>query len=335
MADDGELSQPRYLGVKRPDAIDLARYSADPSLTAAIAAWQQQLSSERRASAHTLAAYGRDLVFFLSFLREHRGEIPSLPLLQILEIRDIRAFLAARAGDDLGRNSLARSLSVLRSFFRFLDRRGLVKVTALTGLRGPRLPKAIPKPLSISEAAAALDMSEAVQPSEAPEWLVARDVAMLTLLYGCGLRLSEALDLRRDQAPEVGQTILLVTGKGSKQRIVPLLPEVVGAIRTYLELCPYPASKDGPLFFGQRGGPLNPRLVQRLVEKVRISLGLPETATPHALRHSFATHLLANGGDLRAIQELLGHASLSTTQRYTAIDTQTMFAIYEKAHPRA
>jgi integrase/recombinase XerC len=318
--------------VKRPDPIPLARYAAAPDLVPVIAAWIEQLQTEKRASAYTLAAYGRDFAAFLDFLRDHLGGLPSIASLAGLQPRDFRAFLAARANADLAKTSQARALSVLRGFFRFLDRRGYAKNDALSVLRGPRLPRAVPKPLSIEDAAAALDAADLGQ-GEA--WIAARDGAVLTLLYGCGLRLGEALDLTRREAPLPGLAALTITGKGNKQRLVPLLPVVGEAVAAYLALCPYRLAPDGPLFVGQRGGQLNPRMVQRLMEQLRVSLGLPETATPHALRHSFATHLLGGGGDLRAIQELLGHASLSTTQRYTEIDAAGLMAVYAKAHPRA
>jgi integrase/recombinase XerC len=318
--------------VKRPDPIPLARYAAAPDLVPVIAAWIEQLKTEKRASAHTLAAYGRDFAAFLDFLRGHLGGLPSIASLAGLQPRDFRAFLAARANQDLAKTSQARALSVLRGFFRFLDRRGYAKNDALSVLRGPRLPRAVPKPLSIGDAAATLDAADFGQ-GEA--WIAARDAAILTLLYGCGLRLGEALDLTRRQAPLPGLAALTITGKGDKQRLVPLLPVVGETVEAYLAACPYRLDPDGPLFVGQRGGQLNPRLVQRLMQQLRLSLGLPDTATPHALRHSFATHLLGGGGDLRAIQELLGHASLSTTQRYTEIDAAGLMAIYAKAHPRA
>jgi integrase/recombinase XerC len=318
--------------VKRPDPIPLARYAASPDLVPVIAAWIEQLKTEKRASAHTLAAYGRDFAAFLDFLRDHLGGLPSIASLAGLQPRDFRAFLAARANAELAKTSQARALSVLRGFFRFLDRRGYAKNDALSVLRGPRLPRAVPKPLSIEDAAATLDAADLGQ-GEA--WIAARDGAILTLLYGCGLRLGEALDLTRREAPLPGLATLTITGKGNKQRLVPLLPVVGEAVAAYLALCPYRLAPDGPLFVGQRGGQLNPRLVQRLMAQLRLSLGLPETATPHALRHSFATHLLGGGGDLRAIQELLGHASLSTTQRYTEIDAAGLMAVYAKAHPRA
>lgn len=321
--------------VKRPEPIPLARYAAAPDLLPVIAAWMEQLKTERRASAHTLAAYGRDFAAFLDFLRDHQGGLASIATLANLQPRDFRAFLAARAAEELAKTSQARALSVLRGFFRFLDRRGHAKNDALSVLRGPRLPKSVPKPLSIGDADAAIDAADTVQSTDAPPWIAARDAAIITLLYGCGLRLSEALDLTRRQAPKPGLAALTVTGKGNKQRIVPLLQAVIEAVESYLASCPYRLEPDGPLFVGQRGGQLNPRQVQRLMEQLRLRLNLPDTATPHALRHSFATHLLGGGGDLRAIQELLGHASLSTTQRYTEVDAAKLMAVYAKAHPRA
>jgi integrase/recombinase XerC len=314
-----------------PQPIPLVRFAAAADLQPILAAWTEYLKAERRASPHTVAAYGRDLAIFLDFLREHHGELPSLSLLAGLTPRDFRAFLAHRSHSAEAKTSQARNLSVVRRFFHYLDRQGHVKNNALTTLRGPRLPRSVPKPLSEPDAADALDQTGA---SDEP-WIVARNAAILTLLYGAGLRLSEALGLTRRQAPVVGMASLSIIGKGSKERRVPLLPAVILAMDTYLATCPYDLPRDGPLFVGVRGGPLNPRLVQRLMEQVRIRLGLPDSATPHALRHSFATHLLGAGGDLRAIQELLGHASLSTTQRYTEIDAARMMAVYQAAHPRA
>ncbi len=323
------------LAVKRPDPIPLARYAAAPDLVAAIDGWTRQLATERRASPHTVSAYGRDLVLFLDFLCRHLGGLPTLDALKELAARDFRAFLAARAGDDIAKTSQARTLSVLRGFFRFLERRGLVKNDALRLLRGPRLPQSVPKPLSVGDAIDSIEQVDLVENDEAPPWIAVRDTAVLSLLYGCGLRLSEALDLTPRQAPRRGMAVLRVIGKGSKERVVPLLPAVIEAVEDYRASCPFALEPDGAFFLGVRGGPLNPRLVQKLMERLRHRLGLPDTATPHALRHSFATHLLAGGGDLRAIQELLGHASLSTTQRYTAVDAEKLMAIYDKAHPRA
>ena len=312
-----------------PEPIPLARFSAAEDLRAAIAAWIAWLDAERRASAHTIAAYGRDLAFFLDFLTLHLGETPGLANLGQLRPADFRAYLAHRAAR-VERRSVARGLSVVRTFIRFLERRGLATAPALAVLRAPKLPYAVPKPLTIADAAEMVDAPLAIAGSA---WQARRDVAVLTLLYGCGLRISEALGLKRSEAP--GSEPMTITGKGQKQRMVPVLPAVRQAIADYLAACPYPLPADGPLFVGARGGPLSPRLVQRRMEELRRTLGLPETATPHALRHSFATHLLGAGGDLRAIQELLGHASLSTTQRYTSVETERLLAVYDAAHPRA
>jgi integrase/recombinase XerC len=308
----------------------LARLSATPDLADAVARWQSWLADERRASTHTIAAYRSDLAAFLDFLAEHRGAEPSLAELGALAPADFRAYLAHRAAQTFKRSSTARALSMLRGFFRFLDRRGLARNAALAAVKSPKLPRSVPKALSAEDAAATLDTK---QDWRAP-WIGMRDAAILTLLYGCGLRLGEALGLTRREAPLAPGT-LVVTGKGNKTRRVPVLPAVAEAMQAYLALCPYDLARGDALFVGLRGGPLNPRLVQRRMEELRAELGLPETASPHALRHSFATHLLAGGADLRAIQELLGHASLSTTQRYTAVDAARLIAIYDKAHPRA
>jgi integrase/recombinase XerC len=313
-----------------PDPVPLARFAASDDLRAAIGLWAAWLTGERRASAHTIAAYGRDLAFFLDFLTEHLGELPSLAAISSLRPADFRAYLARRAQNHAGRTSLARGMSVLRSFVRFVQRRGLASTSALAALRSPKLPASVPKPLTIADAGGAVDAAGDLATSV---WQGQRDIAILTLLYGCGLRLSEALGLSRGEAP-LSET-LVITGKGRKQRQLPVLPVVRAAVADYLAACPYALAEDGPLFVGARGGPLNPRLVQRQMQSLRRRLGLPETATPHALRHSFATHLLGAGGDLRAIQELLGHASLSTTQRYTLVETQRLLAIYDAAHPRA
>ena len=312
-----------------PEPQPLARFSAAEDLRASIGLWAAWLAGERRASPHTVAAYGRDLAFFLEFLTEHLGEVPSLATFPRLSPTDYRAFLAHRAAE-VERASLARGLSVVRGFVRFLERRGLAASPALAALRSPKLPKSVPKPLSVADAAEIVDAPAEIVTSV---WQAKRDIAVLTLLYGCGLRLSEALGLKRGEAPR--GDLITITGKGRKQRLVPVLPVVRAAIADYLSACPYPLPSDGPLFVGARGGPLNPRIVQRQMEVLRNAFGLPETATPHALRHSFATHLLGGGGDLRAIQELLGHASLSTTQRYTSVETERLLAVYDAAHPRA
>jgi integrase/recombinase XerC len=310
--------------------LPLARFQVAEDLRVAIGAWLDWLAAERRASAHTVSAYGRDLAAFFDFLGAHRGEVPSLALMSRLSPADFRAHLAQRAGAGRERTTIARGLSVLRGFVRFLERRKLASAPGLAALRAPKLPQSVPKPLTVEDADAALDAAGDVS---LQVWQQKRDVAILTLLYGCGLRISEALSLTLAEAPR--GDVLVVTGKGRKQRYVPVLPAVNDAIADYLAACPYPLTKDGPLFVGARGGPLNPRLVQRQMQTVRGMLGLPDTATPHALRHSFATHLLGGGGDLRAIQELLGHASLSTTQRYTKVEPEHLLKVYEASHPRA
>ena len=303
---------------------------AEPALIRAIEDWRQWLAVERNCSAHTLDAYGRDLAAFLNFLSEHSGHRVGLRDLDGLTAADFRAYLARRASDGLTKSSTARGLSSLRNFFRFLERRGLAANAAIGAVRTPKLPRGVPKPLSVEDAKGALDV--AVDLHDDP-WQAARDHALFTLIYGCGLRISEALGLRVGDVPD-GDAIT-ITGKGNKQRVVPLLPIVKDRIAHYQELCPHKRGKRDALFVGARGQKLNPGVVQRTMRKVRAYLGLPETATPHALRHSFATHLLAGGGDLRTIQELLGHASLSTTQRYTEVDAKRLIDIYKDTHPRA
>lgn len=328
------MSAPRAASPKPfptlPEPLPLARFQVADDLRSAIGAWLDWLAAERRASAHTIAAYGRDLAAFFDFLGAHRGEMPSLAAMSRLGPADFRAFMAQRAMEGCERTTMARGLSSLRGFVRFLERRKLAAAPGLAVLRAPKLPAGVPKPLTVEDAGAAIDAAGDLAMSA---WQQKRDIAILTLLYGCGLRISEALGLTLGEAPS-GE-VLVVTGKGRKQRHVPVLPAVRDAIADYLAACPFPLSKDGPLFVGARGGPLNPRLVQRQMQTLRGMLGLPETATPHALRHSFATHLLGGGGDLRAIQELLGHASLSTTQRYTKVEPEHLLAIYDAAHPRA
>ena len=305
-------------------------FTADPDLTAAVEIWLAWLADERRMSRHTIDGYGRDVAAFLSFLQEHQGERPTLAVMRALQTSDLRAYLARRLTGGLAKTSAARHLSSLRALFKHLERRGLVANPAIRVLRTPRQPKSLPKSLTVLEAA---DSLAEVDGLAWKPWMGKRDTALLTLLYGCGLRLGEALSLTGADLPE-GE-VLRVTGKGDKQRIVPMLPVVREAIDAYLQASPYPFVPSQPLFRGARGGPLNPGVVQRQVRRLRAHLGLPDSATPHALRHSFATHLLQGGGDLRAIQELLGHASLSTTQRYTANDAEGLAAIHAKAHPRA
>jgi len=304
-----------------------------PDTAAEVAAWLTYLGAEKRMSPKTMDAYRRDVGQFLAFLAGHLGARATLKRLQNLTPADIRAFMAARRGEGLGSRSLMRQLAGTRSFARFLERNGKGKVGALAAVRAPKLPKTLPKPLPASAAKAMADTD--LRAGEAREpWVLARDAAVLALLYGAGLRISEALGLkRRDVAGN--PDALTVTGKGNKTRMVPLLPAVMRLIADYLALCPYAVPPDGPLFLGARGGPLSPRIVQLAMASLRGALGLPDSATPHALRHSFATHLLARGGDLRAIQDLLGHASLSTTQIYTAVDAERLLEVYASAHPRA
>jgi integrase/recombinase XerC len=251
-----------------------------------------------------------------------------------LSSRDVRAFLAARRGEGVGSRSLARTLSALRMFYKFLERRGYGKNDSIRAVALPKLPHSVPKPLTAPKATALVDGADIVSP-EQPDWIAARDTAVLALLYGSGLRISEALSLERKDAPVKGRDMLRVKGKGGKTRVVPVLPIVREAVERYLKLCPSALSSDGPLFIGARGGQLSPRIIQLRIARARAALGLPDTATPHALRHSFATHLLGAGADLRAIQELLGHASLSTTQGYTEVDRAHLLKTYANAHPRA
>ena len=306
-----------------------------PDLARAVQGWLDNLADERRLSAHTIAAYRRDLGDFLRFLAEHEGRAPDLAALARLSVRDLRAWLARRAGEARARTSTARALSVVRVFFRYLEREGVAVSSALTLVRGPRIPRGVPRPLSQDQARAVVDLD--ARSAGAPDWVARRDAAVLLLLYGCGLRIGEALGLDRADAPAADGTLrsLLITGKGNKQRLVPVLPVVAEAIADYLAACPHALEPGDPLFVGVRGRRLQPRLVQHTMARLRGALGLPASATPHALRHSFATHLLTAGGDLRTIQELLGHASLSTTQRYTEVDEAGLMAAYTAAHPRA
>lgn len=292
--------------------------------------WSLFLASEKRASRHTIAAYLRDLGAFSAFLRESLGLAFDGPTLAALAAADFRAFLASLRAGGLSPRSLARTLSALRSFYRWLDRSMGLKNDAVMALRGPKPARRLPRPLSEQ---GARDVLETIGASEDRDWTRARDLAVLTLLYGCGLRISEALGLDRGDWPDAGA--LRVTGKRNKQRLVPLLPAVREAVAGYIALCPHPLPDNGPLFRGARGGRLGARAIQQAMADLRPRLGLPDSATPHALRHSFATHILQNGGDLRAIQELLGHASLSTTQLYADVDAASLLEIYRKAHPRA
>jgi integrase/recombinase XerC len=308
---------------------------ASRDVAAEMVRWLAHLSSERGMSTKTVEAYERDLRQVLRFLTGHLGGRAMLSELATLTPQDVRAFMAARRAAGIGGRSLMRALAGVRSFARFLERNGKGKVGALAAVRPPKLSKTLPKPLPITAAKRVTDAAARAGEDRAP-WILARDAAVLSLLYGCGLRISEALGLKRGEVPEPGQgDAITVTGKGNKQRMVPLLPQVSQSIADYIALCPYDLPAEGPLFVGARGGPLSPRILQLAMERLRGGLGLPDSATPHALRHSFATHLLGRGGDLRAIQELLGHASLSTTQIYTAVDTERLLEVYRNTHPRA
>jgi integrase/recombinase XerC len=297
--------------------------------------WLAHLTAERRMSSKTVEAYERDARQFLLFTAEHLGGMPNLAELAALTPQDVRAFMAARRADGIGGRSLMRGLAGMRSFARFLERNNKGKVGALSAVRAPKVPKTLPKPLHVDAARKVVDADSRVGET-GERWVLQRDAAILALLYGSGLRISEALGLARGDVPAPGRgDAITVTGKGNKQRMVPLLPQVSQAIADYVALCPYDLPADGPLFVGARGKPLSPRIVQLVMERLRGALSLPDSATPHALRHSFATHLLGRGGDLRAIQELLGHASLSTTQIYTAVDTDRLLEVYRNTHPRA
>jgi integrase/recombinase XerC len=309
--------------------------SASAEVAAEVKRWLQHLSAERCLSPKTLEAYSRDIGQFISFMAEHLGKPPKLRDFAALKPQDVRAYLAARRVDGLGARSLMRELAGARSFARFLEREGKGKVAALNAVRTPKMPKTLPKPLSVPSAKRVSDI-ELRAGEEREPWIFTRDAAVLALLYGSGLRISEALGLKRKDVPAPGHgDVITVMGKGRKTRMVPVLRPVLQLIADYIAQCPYDLPNDEPLFVGVKGGPLSPRIVQLTMERLRGTLGLPDSATPHALRHSFATHLLSRGGDLRAIQELLGHASLSTTQVYTAVDTERLLDAYKAAHPRA
>jgi integrase/recombinase XerC len=314
-------------------ALDLVLPGA-PDTREQAAGWLTLLAKERRLSPKTVEAYGRDLRQFLTFLTHHLGEAPSVAAILGLKPLDIRSFLAARRMDRAQSRTLMRQLAALRSFARYLEREGHGTASAFAAIRTPKVDKNLPRPLSAASAVAVTEAETRAGDAREP-WILARDAAVLSLLYGAGLRISEALGLRRKDAPVNGVDAVTVTGKGGKVRSVPVIPPIRDAVEEYLRLCPYVPPPEGPLFLGARGGPLSPRVIQLAVEELRGVLGLPNSATPHALRHSFATHLLARGGDLRGIQELLGHASLSTTQLYTKVDASRLMDAFDAAHPRA
>ena len=307
---------------------------AEPAAVKALTDWQDWLTHEKHYSAHTLDAYSRDVISFFKFLGRHLGHAPGLEDLDRLSTRDFRGYLARRNLDGLERTSTARAMSTLKTFFKYLVREGRIKNTIIQTVRIPKVPKSIPKALSIEDALTALDVVEELSDEL---WVGKRNKALLTLLYGCGLRLGEALKLSRDEGLRAldGDASLVISGKGGKQRLVPVLPAVSKAIQDYLDVSPFQFEGDAPLFVGVRGKRLNPAIAQKTVRELRALLKLPDSATPHALRHSFATHLLGGGGDLRTIQELLGHASLSSTQRYTEVDGEHLSMVYDATHPRA
>jgi integrase/recombinase XerC len=297
---------------------------------ALLADWLGQLEAARGASPRTLTAYRRDVTGYLGFLARHRGEPVGPAALGRVATTDMRAWMAAERDRGLAARSLARALSAVRSFHAWLAEARGIEAPAVIATRGPRLKKRLPRPVS---ADAARSLIDTVELQSLQGWMAARDVAVVTLLYGCGLRISEALGLTQGDAP-LGD-MLRIRGKGGRERLVPVLPVAASAVETYRRLCPFAPQASAPLFLGARGGPLNPRLVQKAVAAARHQLGLPASATPHALRHSFATHLLEAGGDLRTIQELLGHASLATTEVYTGVDQVRLMESYMAAHPRA
>jgi integrase/recombinase XerC len=312
----------------------LAILPAAPDLAERFSAWLRGLAGERDLSPKTIEAYGRDLRQFLAFLSERNGSAPTTADFADVTPADLRAFLARRRAEGIQSRSLMRALAALRSFARHLERAGHTRASAFFALRAPRIARSLPKPISPTDARAMAD-AETRAGEEREPWILARDAAVIALLYGAGLRIAEALSIRRKDAPIGATDMLTVTGKGRKQRTTPIIAPVRAAIEAYLKACPYVLKDDGPLFVGARGGELSPRIIQLAVARLRGALGLPDSATPHALRHSFATHLLARGGDLRTIQELLGHSSLSTTQIYTAVDSARLLEAYRAAHPRA
>ncbi len=302
-----------------------------PALSAIITQWESWLSDIKHSSDYTVISYKNDLSGFLIFLAGHLGGSVGMPQLKELESKDIRAWLAHRAMEKKYEpSSNARAVSTVKSFFRYLEKQGKIKNAAIFHIRAPKIKKSLPRALNEEQAA---DSIENISLEHDESWVNARDVALLVLIYGCGLRIGEALSLKYSDIPR--NDSLVVTGKGNKQRKLPVLPVVRKAIEEYVAACPYEFISDSPLFYGLRGKPLDAGIFQRQIRQLRAKLNLPDSTTPHAFRHSFATHLLSAGGDLRSIQELLGHVSLSTTQRYTKVDKDRLLAAYKNAHPRA
>ncbi|MBB3992841.1 integrase/recombinase XerC [Sulfitobacter undariae] len=296
----------------------------------ALQTWLDHQRALKGAAENTMTAYRGDVTDFLAFMSVHHGQMQGLGALANITVSDMRSWMARTRGEDVGSRSLARKLSAVKAFYRWLAEREGFEPTAVLSARAPKFTKKLPRPLAVD---AARELIDCVEIQTATPWVAARDVAVLTLLWGCGLRISEALGLQAQDAPL--PDVLRIKGKGGKERLVPVLPAARNAVEVYTRLCPHPLPDKSPLFRGVRGGALSPGAIQKVMASARMQLGLPASATPHAMRHSFATHLLDAGGDLRAIQELLGHASLSTTQAYTAVDTVRLMEVYNSAHPRA
>ena len=301
-----------------------------PALRSALQSWLETQKALKGCAENTLIAYHGDVAGFLAFMSLHNGQTPGLGPLARITVTDMRGWMAQLRSQKISARSLARKLSAVKNFYVWLAAREGFEPTAVLSVRAPKFQAKLPRPLSEAAARAVVDT---VELQSQKSWVGARDVAVVTLLYGAGLRISEALGLRRAQAPL--PTVLKIAGKGGKERLVPVIAAARDAVEVYLRLCPHATPPESPLFLGVRGGALSPRLVQKVMQQTRMQLGLPSTATPHALRHSFATHLLSAGGDLRTIQELLGHSSLSTTQAYTAVDSARLLEVYENAHPKA
>ncbi len=300
-------------------------------VAACVVRWLDHLVLERGHAELTREAYARDLMYFTGFLARQLGHPPTLADLAGLGAKTFRGFMASRRAAGASSRTLARTMSALRTFFRWLENDEIVRNRAILAVTLPKVGHSVPKPLTVDKARAVVDGGMAAD----LDWVTARDIAVLLLLYGSGLRISEALGIRSKDAPTPDRDVMRITGKGGKERAVPVLPVTVAAIARYRSMVPYTLEPNGPLFLGAKGGPLSPRLIQLAMARLREELSLPDTATPHALRHSFATHLLSTGADLRQIQELLGHASLSTTQVYTEVDRARLLAVYDAAHPRA
>ena len=310
--------------------LKLEQIAIDEKLRELVENWLEWLEHQKSSSLHTITAYQIDITNFLKFVSGHIGGQVNYNNLAELSVRDFRSWLANRSSEKFIATSTARALSVVRSFYRYIDKTEQIENPAIFHIRTPKLAKPLPKALHTEQAINSLEL---VGDSHKEEWTKLRDVALLTLIYGSGLRISEALAITPNDI-NIGTTSVIIKGKGNKERLIPILPQIIEAIEEYKKLCPHQLESNEPLFRGSRGKALRPEIFQKEIRNLRISLGLPDTATPHAFRHSFATHLLASGGDLRTIQELLGHADLSTTQRYTKIDHERLLSAYKSAHPK-